>query len=57
MYECVSVCACNLKGQKRSLDPVDLELHMVVNYLAWVLNPNSGLLQEQQVLLTAGPSL
>lgn len=55
MYECarasVYLCVGKLKGQKRTLDPVDLELYMVVSHLAWVLNPNSGLLQEQQSTL------
>jgi hypothetical protein len=40
------------EGQKMVLDPLDLELQMIVNHCG-----HQGLLQEEQVLLTTEPSL
>ena len=43
MYACVSTCeyvhmsASVLKGQKRALDPLGLELLAAVSHLVWVL--------------------
>lgn len=42
------------RGQKRTLEPLRLELQNVVNHHDW--KSNLGPLQEQQVLLTANPS-
>lgn len=60
VYVCVgTMCMlCAQRGQKRTLDPLKLKLHVgdcepVHGY--WGLNP--GLLGEQPVLLTAVPSL
>lgn len=39
------------------LDPMELGLEAVVNYLTWVLGTNSGPLQIQQSLLTTEHSL
>lgn len=43
-------------GQKRALDPVELAGRIVVSHHG-VLRSKSSLLQDQQVLLTSGPSL
>lgn len=47
----------NFEGQERALDLLKLELQMVMNCLAWVLETNSSLLQQHCVLLTAARSL
>lgn len=31
------MCACDCRGQKLALDPVELELPIVVNHQTWVL--------------------
>jgi hypothetical protein len=57
MYVCAQ-CVCSSCGsQKRVSDPLELELTDGYESLCgcWKLNP--GPLKEQQVLLTAGPSL
>lgn len=52
-----SVCAMYMsvafRGQKRASEPLELELGMVGNHWPWNLSPP----QEQQVFVTAGPSL
>ena len=50
MYKCH-------RSQKRVLDALEKELHVVVSCPLWVLGTNLGPLEEQQVLLTAEPSL
>lgn len=41
VFKCVSVCICvcagTHRGQKRSSDPLGMELQMFVNCLTWVL--------------------
>lgn len=44
------------RGQE-TLDPLDLELGVVVSFLLWVLATEPGSSQEQQALLTTEPSL
>jgi hypothetical protein len=44
------------RGQKRTLDPLELELQIVVNCLIRLLGIDLHLLQEQQVLLPANPT-
>ena len=41
-------------GQKKVLDPLELELHVVVSCVTWVIG---NTLQEQCVFLRAVPSL
>lgn len=59
---CLLVCLCNMctssahRGQKRALDPIELESRMLVNCYGF-LESNSDCLQEQQVLLTLETSL
>lgn len=53
-------CVCDkyssaLEGQKRALDPLELELQAAVNHKHRCWELNSGPLQEQQLLLTTGP--
>ena len=50
MYACVSGCmyACYMQagvcgGQERVLDPLELELQIVVNHLTWVLGTEQNL--------------
>lgn len=55
-------CVCDkyssaLEGQKRALDPLELELQAAVNHKHRCWELNSGPLQEQQLLLTTGPVL
>lgn len=39
----IFTCECNAyRGQKGMLDPLELELHVVVNYLTWVLEIELG---------------
>jgi hypothetical protein len=45
------------RGQKRALDPLELELQMVVSCLVWMLGTKLGPLEEQPLLLTPEPSL
>ena len=68
VYLCVCVCVCvciptvyqlwlwvSLKvygGQKKGLDPMELEIQVIVSYSLWVPETNSGPLEEQQELLT-----
>jgi hypothetical protein len=44
-------------GQKRASGPLELELQVVVSYLAWVLDPNLSPPQEQQLFFIAEPSI
>lgn len=37
------------------LDPLQLELHVVLNRLAWILGQNLCLMEKQQTLLTINP--
>lgn len=55
MYICASYMYSGLRGQKRTADPLKLE---VVSYM-WVpgTEPWSGPLEEQTVLLPAKPPL
>jgi hypothetical protein len=46
-----------LKGWKKSLNSLKLELPAVSKHTAWVLGPKLGPLQGQQVCLTDEPSL
>lgn len=40
---CVCVCLCNAcRGQKETLDPLELELQMVMSYLMWTLGVEFG---------------
>ena len=68
---CVSGCLCVLVsvcvyghmhagaegGQKIISDALELELRAIVSHLIWGLGIDSGLLEEQQVLLATEPSL
>lgn len=60
----MGMCVCFLKcmslyalvpgtcgGQKKALDPLELESQAVESCLMWYWEPNSGPLQKQQVLL------
>lgn len=54
----VDVCASAQDGQKRASDPLGLESHADVRCPSvWCWRLNSALLEEQQALLTAEPSL
>lgn len=55
-YVYVGGCAC-AHGSKRVLDPWELELGKVVGHSTWVLELNSGSVQEHQVLLIVDSSL
>lgn len=44
------------RGQKRVIDPSEMVLQVVVNYLTWVLGTNLGSLKEQG-LVTTEPSI
>lgn len=37
-----ALCAGALGGHKRKLDPLELELQVIINYLTWVLGDNLG---------------
>lgn len=56
MYMClyVHMCADVCGSQKKGLDPLDLEIQVVVSHPMWFREPNSSL-KEQQVILTAEP--
>lgn len=41
---CTTCVACVCKGQKRVLNPLKLEIEMIVNYEMWVLGTEPGLL-------------
>ena len=43
--------------EPRLLDPLGLELQIVVNHLMWSWELNSGPLEEQRMHLTTEPSL
>lgn len=52
------MCAGTYGGQKKALDPPDLELHTIISCQlleCWELN--SGPVEKRQVLITADPSL
>lgn len=65
MSECVHhvccwmlCCVCVAQEvQKMDIKFLEQELQMVASCPAWVLKPKSGPLEEQDVLLTASPSL
>lgn len=44
-------------GQKRPLDPLELELQIAVSHLTWMLGTELRSSQEHYVLLTAKPFL
>ena len=52
VYEHVHTCVC-----PQSLEPLELELQVVMSHLAWVLESYLVLLRELQVFLTTEPSL
>lgn len=45
MHAHMRVCACTFRGQRRTLDSLELELHV---FESWELNPS--LLKEQRML-------
>ena len=55
MCACVSLsipCVCSaVELQKKVLDPLELELHVIVCSLMWYWEPNLSPLQEKQVHL------
>lgn len=56
---CVSICAHECRAcrdQKGALDPLELELHAVLNRLTWFQELNLGPLEERSILVTAEPS-
>jgi hypothetical protein len=57
-YAHIWLCVCEYKFYQKpeALDSQKLELKTVVSYLMWLLEPYSGPLEEQQVLLTTEPS-
>ena len=62
VYECIACIDVSApllynRGQKRVLDPLELELQMVVSHHMVVGNQTQVLLKAQPVLLTAEPSL
>ena len=59
LHVSVSLCvyARTHGGQKRSLDPLELESQMAVSQLIWVLGSELLFLQEQFVLLSTVPCL
>lgn len=55
---CCVVCVCVAQEvHKMDIKFLEQELQMVASCPAWVLEPESGPLEEQKVLLTASPSL
>lgn len=48
LYECIS-----LRGPEQDIEYLEVESHMAVTHLMWVLELNSVPLQEQYALLTA----
>lgn len=48
VWGCVHVSARNQRGQRRALDPLELESQAIVKHPMWDLN--SGPLQEQCML-------
>lgn len=68
MCVCVSACVYTMcvravvhvkayGGQKKWLDPLELEIQVIVSYPMWVPETNSAWLEEQQELLTVEPAL
>lgn len=58
VYTCVPVCGyvhSAHRGQSRALDPLQLELQVVVIHPTWVWGPSVGPLEELIVLLAAEP--
>lgn len=53
---CVCVCVAQ-EVQKMDIKFLEQELQMVASCPVWVLEPKSGPLEEQEVLLTVSPSL
>lgn len=52
----VGLCADTCEGQKREPGSLKRLVSLaVVSHLIWILEPNLGLLEKQQVLLTAEP--
>lgn len=51
VWVCAHVCSA-LGGQKEALDPLELELEVIVGCLMWVWALILGLLEEQLALLT-----
>lgn len=49
--------AVPLRGQKRALESLELELQEVVSCPTWVLGLNTGPLEQQQEVLTTESSL
>lgn len=50
------MCADTCEGQKREPESLKLlESLAMVSHLIWILEPNLGLLEKQQVPLTAEP--
>lgn len=56
MLCCVCVCVAQ-EVQKMDIKFLEQELQMVASCPVWVLEPKSGPLEEQEVLLTVSPSL
>lgn len=50
------MCFKVLQKPEGASESLELKLQAVVGCLTWVLGPNSGPLEEQQLLLTAEPS-
>lgn len=61
LYVCVSVWVCEyvgtrvVRGQKRPLDLLELELELVVSHPHGFWEPNFGALKAQSVLRSAEP--
>lgn len=52
MCVCMWVCAqVRVPKESKESDLLELELQMAMNYLTWVLETKSGLLQEQVLLM------
>lgn len=49
--------ACLFDVEQSASDPLELESHMAGSYLMWALTLRLGLLQGQQMILTAECSL
>lgn len=56
MHTCTYVCSIH-RDLKRALDPLELELQMVMSLCMGVGNPAQDHLEEQPVLLIAEASL